>query len=199
MKKIFSLVILFAMLFSLCSCDLSWLIWGEVDWDAHQKVDPVYYGVGVHIKELDNTCVFIPKVGHVSMPRKADGEYPEFEAGDVIEITFSSRDDVAIMECFPAMFSADAKEVKVKGANVELTSCDSGYLITIDVPYTVSEPSVGETLICKARDKFNEGVIHDITVCKVEAVDGERITISFDVEIEKMLEALIYGATFVKQ
>lgn len=199
MKKILSFVMSLSILFSLCSCDPLRLILGDTDWDAHQWEDPVYYGVGVHIEELNNTCVFIPKIGHVSMPRTKDGKYPEFKAGDVIEITFSPRDDVLIMESFPAGFSADAKEVKVKESNVELTLCDNGYLVTIDVPYTVSEPSVGEKLICKARDKFNEGVIQDITACKVEGVDGERITISFDVEIEKMLEALIYGATFVKQ
>ena len=200
MKKILSLGILFVMLFSLCSCNLSWLIFGDVDWDAHQKVDTVYYGVGVHIEELDNTCVFIPEVGHVSMPRTNDGEYPEFDVGDLIEIRFAFGSDLSILECFPARFAADAKDVKVKKANIGLEVVDYKTLITVDIPEGL-DVSVGDGIILMTKCVEDEESIEvnyaDCIV--VVAVNDGRMTLSIDEDPTEIIWAMMTWETrFVK-
>ena len=200
MKKIFAIVIIFAMLFSLCSCNLSWLIGGNVDWDAHQKVDTVYYGVGVHIEELNNTCVFIPKIGHVSMPRTVDGEYPEFGEGDLVEIRFAFGADLSIMECFPARFAADAKDVKVKKANIGLEVVDYKTVVTVDIPEGL-DVSVGDGIILMIKSVENEesNEVNYADCIVVEDVEEGRMTLSIDEDPTEIIWAMMTWETrFVK-
>ena len=199
MKKILGLVILSVMLFSLCSCNLSWLIFGDVDWDAHQKVDTVYYGVGVHIEELDNTCVFIPEVGHVSMPRTNDGEYPEFDVGDLIEIRFAFGSDLSILECFPARFAADAKDVKVKKANVGFEISDGIPRFTVDIPEGL-EVSARDRLVLKMKYGEEKDFLEkNYAYCNVEAVEESRMTLSIDADPAEIISVMMTWETrFVK-
>ena len=200
MKKIFAIVIIFAMLFSLCSCNLSWLIGGNVDWDAHQKVDTVYYGVGVHIEELNNTCVFIPKIGHVSMPRTKDGEYPEFDVGDLIEIRFAFGSDLSILECFPARFAADAKDVKVKKANIGLKVVDYKTVVTVDIPEGL-DVGVGDgiILIIKSVENEESTEVNYADCIVVEDVEEGRMTLSIDEDPTEIIWAMMTWETrFVK-
>ena len=199
MKKMLSLGILFVMLFSLCSCNLSWLIFGDVDWDAHQKVDTVYYGVGVHIEELDNTCVFIPEVGHVAMPRTNDGEYPEFDVGDLIEIRFAFGSDLSILECFPARFAADAKDVRVKKANVGLEVVDYKTVITVDIPEGL-DVSARDRLVLKMQYGEEKDFLEkNYAYCNVEAVEESRMTLSIDADPAEIISVMMTWETrFVK-
>ena len=202
MKKIVVALMVIVVLISLCSCDLSGFVWGDAIWDIHQRETKVFYGVGDHIEELDNTCVLIPGLGHVAMPSLEDGTVPKFEKGDLIKIVFkNASSDFAIMESYPAQFGGHADEIAVLPADVDLTFRDDGsYLVTVDVPVAISELAVGDTIICKTMVPENNGKIEkDFARCKVESTDGMRMTLSFDVETAEMLEALMYGeASFVK-
>ena len=74
---------LWAVATSLCYCK-SFDLFGDAAWDSHQSKDVVFYGVGDHIDDLDNTCVLVPGIGHVSMIALEDGTVPDFESRDFI-------------------------------------------------------------------------------------------------------------------
>ena len=180
-----------ATVFSLNSCE----IFRKHSWDSQQIHDEVFYGVGDHIDELNNTCVLIPTIGHVSMPQLDDGTTPSFKKGDLIEITFKGVfDDFAIMESYPARFGGRADEIKVVSANVELKYNDEGgFFIEVDTPDTLSGVSIGDTVVAKTKVEENGGFIEkDFAQCTVEEIDGERMTMSFDVGASEILREMLY-------
>ena len=88
----------------------------------------VYYGVAEFSKEHNMLLVNIPSVGLCEMPTAKkvrsdlDGESRSvIEDGDLIKIDFGNVDDVAIMEMYPARFSAVAEEITVCAEEISVT------------------------------------------------------------------------------
>ena len=191
MKKISALLITLLCSLLITSCSIADIIWGDAVWDEDQKVNTVYYGVGYHIDDLDNTCVYIPSVGHVAMPSTEDGSRPNFKAGDLIKITFSGDEDIAILESYPAQFGARAEDVKVADANVGLEWSDEGFLITLDVPEDLSGVKEADVLVMKKLVTDGDTTLNkDFSRAEVKGVRDGRMTLSFDVSADEVLEAL---------
>ena len=191
MKKIsFLLVILLSMLL-ITSCSISNIIWGDAVWDGHQKENTVYYGVGYRIDDLNNTCVYIPSVGHVTMPSTKDGVSPKFKVGDLVKITFSGGDDIAILESYPAQFGVRAEGIEVMDASVGLEWSVDGFLITFDLPKNASDTKVADVLIMKTLVKDGDTSIYkDFAHAEVKEVRDGKMTLTFDVSADKVLEVL---------
>lgn len=195
MKKALCLILTFVFAISLCSCEAFGGLFGGKDWDAHQKQKTVFYGVGDHIEDLNNTCVFIPGVGHVSMPMLEDGTTPEFKSGDLIEIVFGENaDDLAIMESFPARFAAKASEITVKPANVKLKMDSNETSLTLDLPSELEGISEGDSFIVTTLVEEGERkIVKDFAVCKLVTVENGRMTFTFDVDVKDLLRELMHG------
>ena len=191
MKRIVCITLLVCSLFALNSCN----IFGGVLWDGHQTADKVFYGVGDHIDELNNTCVLIPGVGHVAMPSLEDGTVPSFKKGDLIEITFKGvSNDLEMMQCYPARFGGNASEIKVVSANVELGYMeDGGCLITVDRPDSLANVSVGDSLILKTKvEESGDFIEKDFASCTVEEITDKKMKISTDADTSEILREMLY-------
>lgn len=195
MKKALCLVLSFVFAISLCSCEAFGGLFGGADWDAHQKKETVFYGVGDHIEDLNNTCVFIPGVGHVSMPELENGTTPEFKSRDLIEIVFGENvEDLAIMESFPARFAAKASQITVKPANVKLKMDSDATTLTLDLPSALDGISAGDSFIITTLVEEGEGkIVKDFAVCKLVTAENGRMTFTFDVDAKDLLRELMHG------
>lgn len=91
--------------------------------------DLVYHGVVKLDPQSGIVGVDIPNVGFCEIPKaknissELDGESRDsVVAGDLISINFGKVEDVAIMECYPARFAAEAVEITVRATEIDLTS-----------------------------------------------------------------------------
>ena len=107
----------------------------------------VYYGVAEFSKEHNMLLVNIPSVGRCEIPaaKKISSELDgasraEIEDGDLIKINFGKVDDVAIMEMYPARFSAVAEEIVITAEDIGVSF---EYVGTTPVCY-LTEPSTPE-------------------------------------------------------
>ena len=174
--KAFCLLIAVVLAFTLTSCDA---VFGLFDSGNTEKT--VFYGVGDHISELNNTCIFLVGVGHVSIPSLTVGDDPEFKSGDLIEITFDTKaDELYIMESYPARFGASASEIKVVAANVELKYEDNAYSLVTYIPENLSDIAVGDKLICGS------------TTCTIEEIDEGRMKLSSDSDMSDLIRDMIH-------
>lgn len=182
-------MLFFASVFAFSGCDL----FGGIPWDDHQVEDAVFYGVGAHIDDLNNTCVFVPRIGHVSMPNLKEGEKPSFKEGDLIEMIFKKSGDIAILESFPAQFGAPADEINVKSASIELEYGDCGFLITLDTPENLSDIRKGDSLVMKTKVADSGYLDKEYAAFTVSEATSERMTLSFDVTADELLKELMYS------
>lgn len=179
MRKLICLFAVLSLALSLCSCD------GAFDLGEGEKT--VFYGVGDHITELENTCVFLVGVGHVSMPMLNDGTIPAFKSGDLIEITFVTEGNgIAIMESYPARFADRASEIKVISADVKMEYQDDGYRLVMDIPDNIADAAVGDRLICDMPS--GEGI-----ACEIENIDGEKMSVKPDTDMSDLIRCMIYS------
>lgn len=149
MKKLITLVLVTAILsLSLISCDLSFFNLDALGRRDEAEETVVMYGVGTHIHDLDHTCVYFASSGHMVLPRLKSGEEkPEFEVGDLIRVTFTTdKNGIPIMESFPGQFGAEADEIVVKEAEVDLYYLDNEFCYGDAIP-DGGEIAVGETYI----------------------------------------------------
>lgn len=78
-----------------------------------------YYGVlkDVEIEETVRKMITIPGIGDVELPEAGEvypwfeTEYFELETGDLVQINFSSDEEVLVEETYPARFSKRARSV----------------------------------------------------------------------------------------
>ena len=192
MKKL-CLLFVFLELLLLCSCTSNSLF-GGAHWDEHQRPQKTFYGVGDYVDELNNTCLFIPGIGHITMPATKEAVTPEFKPGDLVEIVFDGKEDVAIMESYPARFSAKADEITVKSANVELKMENGEAELTVDQPTELADISQGDSFVLTTLIDEKDGKItKEFANCEVLKVENGRMTFTFDVEVSEMLRELMHG------
>ena len=158
MKKIISAILL-TLVFCLCfvSCDFSF---NGFDVDGGEDSTTVMYGVCIHIGDLNQTCVFFPGIGHMTLPALASGEEkPEFDVDDLVKITFGKNvDDIPIMESFPGQFGAKAEEILVKKANIGFEITDSGILFSHDASDGLSLSCEDEITLSVIKENLTKAI-----------------------------------------
>ena len=174
MKKLLSLILslIFCLTLVSCSFDFSLDALGLRD-KKEEKV--VMYGIGVHLEDFNNTCIYFADAGHISMPRLKSGEpSPEFTVGDLIRVTFTTDENgIAIMESFPGQIGLGADEITVKPGEVDFYILEEERFFSDIIPEGLSL-EVGDTLLLSstalgAKKEVAEGVVTE--------QDGERYTV----------------------
>lgn len=84
----------------------------------------VFYGV-VQYEDAEGAdlplIVYVPRIGEVEIPEAEEiGPYIEtdfdgLEAGDLVRITFPPKEEISVMETYPARFSEKAESIEVMG------------------------------------------------------------------------------------
>ena len=128
MKKLLILLLFIILSISLFSCN------PDIDLDAGNKDGSVtYYGVGTRIHELDNTCVYIPDIGDISIPELKSGDAPVLREGDLVRIYFEDGKYLQMLMCYPGRFAQSADEIEVKRAEVGFRYIDDAFYYTDNV------------------------------------------------------------------
>lgn len=109
--------------------------------------DTVYYGVAEFSKEHNGIFVNIPNVGLCEIPESGkisselDGvSRSTVRAGDLIRMNFGKNEDVALMESYPARFSAECEEITICAVDIDV---EFEYMGTTPVCYLTEKTPAG--------------------------------------------------------
>lgn len=189
MKKLFaSLSLILILLSLLLSC-------GKDGKEADGSV--TYYGSVVYIEELNNTCVFIPGIGEVELPRLEDKSAPTIKRGDLVRIRFDSGNDLSIMESYPARFGAFAAEIEVKNIGLAIERVGDEYRLYGDIPKEIGNLSLGEELlIAKKNGESEKEILRGQIVSLTDKTFS--LTLDRDTELSILLKELFSSSITIK-
>lgn len=202
-KALLILLLIFAII-SMSSCEaLGGLLGSDgADGEGSEK-DKTLYALGVRIDELNNTCLFIPGIGEVSMPTTADGESVSFTVGDVVRIKFNRPvDEISIMECYPARFPSDVvSEIDVKEGDYEIKVGDGKILFSDKIEGFIDDVSVGDDVtfgIVKSAEQsgaLSVTIINPYCDGKVTELSDARYTLALECEDAEDLLSILFENT----
>ncbi len=152
MKKTVAILTILIITLTLTSCSL----FGELsDLIFKREETLICYGVVTHLDELDNTCLYVPRTGHISFPSLKDGSSAEYDVGDIVKLTFTVKGgDLPIMESFPARFGQPADKAEVKDSAASIEFIDGKWLYDNDIPEGLDPRAGDEIIINKGESEY---------------------------------------------
>ena len=189
-RLVATLLTVAALTLTLCACSL-----GNIPDNGGNDEDNgavAMYGVVTHIGELNNTCIFFPESGHMTVPRlKGGASSPEYNVGDVIRVVFTPGEyGIPVMESFPGQFGIEADSLTSRHTNAELSYVDGKWYFGEKAPSGV-ELTESETV-----NYFNVEKNEIYCVATVKSLNDGRYTVELDssVNMTEFLERFFYGA-----
>lgn len=162
-KLVLSILLIFMLCISVVSCS-------NIDFKNREGSEKtrVFYGVAVHVKDFNHTCLYFPETGHMTMPMLKSGESsPNYKAGDLIKITFTVSGDIPIMESFPGQFGAAADEILIKKSSIGYSFTEDGIFfsdkIPDDLPLAIGDKLIFNVVVENEEKNIAEGEITEIS------------------------------------